>query len=228
MQLNEIHNPHEHGSASLKVLLLTFSLLLIGALGYLTWDYLNTVGNDDADYFIAINESSIIDEKKSESSECAEPTPLEKTYTSTKQGFCFNYLKAWTLTNESDLENNIAWRVSLTDKIVPDSDYPGQFHIYRYSKVSNLPDYSKNNSTSLNDYIKKYSSIDEPAYKNITATTIDSVSGFKADAGDNSFGGGQYYFFQLSDGTITMIWVVSDNDNTKKILESFNFLGGSE
>jgi hypothetical protein len=37
MQLNEIHNEHENASVSLKVLLLIFGIILIGALGYLVF-----------------------------------------------------------------------------------------------------------------------------------------------------------------------------------------------
>jgi len=38
MQLNEIENNHDHATASLKVLLLVFGLVLIGALCYLVWN----------------------------------------------------------------------------------------------------------------------------------------------------------------------------------------------
>jgi len=37
MQLNEIHNPHEHASVGLKVMLLVFAIILVGVLGYLVW-----------------------------------------------------------------------------------------------------------------------------------------------------------------------------------------------
>lgn len=38
MQLNEIDQTHEHATTSLKVLLLVFALVLIGALCYLVWN----------------------------------------------------------------------------------------------------------------------------------------------------------------------------------------------
>ncbi|MEX2012171.1 MAG: hypothetical protein WD970_00200 [Patescibacteria group bacterium] len=47
MQLNEIHDPHEHASVSLKVILLVFAVILVGVLGYLVWDYQNTPDTTD-------------------------------------------------------------------------------------------------------------------------------------------------------------------------------------
>lgn len=41
MQLNEVHNQHEHASVSLKVLLLIFVIVLVGALSYFVWDFNN-------------------------------------------------------------------------------------------------------------------------------------------------------------------------------------------
>lgn len=37
MELNEIHTEHEHATTSLKVLLLVFAIVLVGALAYLVW-----------------------------------------------------------------------------------------------------------------------------------------------------------------------------------------------
>lgn len=47
MQLNEIHNNHEHASVSLKVILLIFAVVLVGVLGYLVWDYRNAPDTTD-------------------------------------------------------------------------------------------------------------------------------------------------------------------------------------
>lgn len=48
MQLNEVHNEQEHASVSLKVILLVFAIILVGALGYLVWDAKNI--QDTTDY----------------------------------------------------------------------------------------------------------------------------------------------------------------------------------
>lgn len=37
MELNEIHTEHEHATTSLKVVLLVFAIVLVGALAYLVW-----------------------------------------------------------------------------------------------------------------------------------------------------------------------------------------------
>lgn len=47
MQLNEIHNPSEHASVSLKTILLVFAIVLIGTLGYLVYQQNTEVDNTD-------------------------------------------------------------------------------------------------------------------------------------------------------------------------------------
>lgn len=37
MELNEIHTEHEHATTSMKVVLLVFAIVLVGALAYLVW-----------------------------------------------------------------------------------------------------------------------------------------------------------------------------------------------
>lgn len=65
MELNEIHNPSEHASVSLKLVLLLFALVLIGALGYLVWDAQNTP--ETADY----NPQPVAKQKQTEKSALA-------------------------------------------------------------------------------------------------------------------------------------------------------------
>lgn len=47
MQLNEIHNPSEHASVSLKTILLVFAIVLIGTLGYLVYQQNTEIDNTD-------------------------------------------------------------------------------------------------------------------------------------------------------------------------------------
>jgi hypothetical protein len=86
MQLNEIHNPHEHASVSLKILLLIFSVLLVGTLGYFTWDYLNNVGTED-------NSSLVVGDKKSTAGNqqtVAESCDFSTVTATVKQGITYN------------------------------------------------------------------------------------------------------------------------------------------
>ena len=43
MQSNEIHNEQEHASVSLKVIVLVFAVVLVGALSYFVWEAQNTI-----------------------------------------------------------------------------------------------------------------------------------------------------------------------------------------
>lgn len=83
MQLNEIHDNHEHASTSLKVILLVFALVLVGTLGYLVWDFNRTP--DTTDY------STPVAKKKTETTTTADETADWKNYTNREQGFSVNY-----------------------------------------------------------------------------------------------------------------------------------------
>lgn len=48
MEINHVHNEHEHASVSLKVILLVFAIVLVGALSYLV--YLQRSAPDITDY----------------------------------------------------------------------------------------------------------------------------------------------------------------------------------
>ncbi len=94
MELNEIHNPSEHASVSLKVVLLVFSLVLIGILGYLVWDANNTP--ETADY----NPQPVVEKKSAntESNNQAKETSNAetwRTYINSKYGFSLKFGDLW-------------------------------------------------------------------------------------------------------------------------------------
>lgn len=99
MELNEIHNPNEHASVSLKVILLVFAVALIGVLGYLVWDAQNTP--ETADY----NPQPVV-EKKSANTELEtqnkgntnvdnDNSETWRTYTNSTYGFSLKFGDLW-------------------------------------------------------------------------------------------------------------------------------------
>jgi hypothetical protein len=85
MQLNEIHNPSEHASTSLKVILLVFALVLVGTLGYLVWDANNSTPA------VAPEPAQVAKKKALEE---AAKTPLACGDT-TKYGFTMSFSDKW-------------------------------------------------------------------------------------------------------------------------------------
>jgi hypothetical protein len=85
MELNEIHNPSEHASVSLKVVLLVFSLVLIGTLGYLVWDANNTPSTSNADPVPVAKQKKV---------ETSSPAALECGDTA-KYGFSMTFGDKW-------------------------------------------------------------------------------------------------------------------------------------
>ncbi len=81
MELNEIHTEHEHATTSLKVLLLVFAIVLVGALAYLVWAQ-NTAPDT--------TDNSATTVKKTATATTGE-TADWKTYTNETYGFSIKY-----------------------------------------------------------------------------------------------------------------------------------------
>jgi len=90
MQLNEIHNEHEHAPSSTKIALLIFAVILVTALGYLVW---------------ASNKQTVSEEnmviKKTSTTATATSTATTATvttdtvYTNTDYGFTMTLTNNW-------------------------------------------------------------------------------------------------------------------------------------
>jgi hypothetical protein len=145
-------------------------------------------------------------------------TTGHKVYETTNYGFCFAYPAAWTVTGAQG-EGGSSWRVSVTDKVVADSDYPGQMRFDSFKDVKSL-DVTNVGATSLKDYLDKAAALADPIYKNVKTTTINGKAGYVADAGPNQFGGGKFYFVNLSDSSIVKIRVYTDSTDTAAVLAS--------
>lgn len=95
MQLNEIHTEHEHATTSLKVVLLVFAIVLVGALSYLVWA------------------SNTAPDTTDNSATTVKPTTISttdwKTYTGTADNYTFKYPKGWILDS-----SGAQWSVTLT------------------------------------------------------------------------------------------------------------------
>jgi hypothetical protein len=220
MELNEPMEGHQHATTSLKVVLLIFAIVLVGALAYFVSATYNQPDSTD-------NTAPNVTKKAASTEEndalaCADPGSSEKNYTSTAQGFCFNYPSSWTLTDGVGTESNITWYVSLTDKIVPDSDYPGQLSINKYKNLAAL-DTDSFGASTLKEYLDMAAAAADPKYINVAVATLGGLDAYKAEAGPNQFGGGTFYFVELSDKTIVVITVFADNAETKAVLDSMEF-----
>lgn len=88
MQLNEIHNTHQHASVSLKVILLIFAVVLVGVLSYLVWQNNNTVYEIDNTSPAVFNENSQSEEA---TAELMKNTAGWKTFESEELGMSFRY-----------------------------------------------------------------------------------------------------------------------------------------
>ncbi len=133
------------------------------------------------------------------------PTPTSQVsdtaaYSNSKYNFSFSYPKSWNIKEGAYKGANLI--VSLNEKQPVDgTDKPADLTVYVMEYVKPLD--SPNMFTSLEDWLKDPANKD---YKNVKAVNIGGRSGFSADAGNNKFGGGVYYFVPQKDKSIIDIY----------------------
>lgn len=217
MELNEPVNGHENATTSLKVVLLVFAIVLIGALVYLV----QVTYNEPAATETAPSVKDKTETAATAKSDCTEATTDQKAYESTNLGFCFTYPDAWILTDgKGAAEDKRVWYTSVTDKVIPDSDYPGQATVSIYSKVADRAE-TEATATTLKGYLDKAAGLSDPLFTDVKVATIGGKSGYSAKEGPGMFNpGSMHYFLELTDGKILEIQLHYSNANTTALLNS--------
>lgn len=92
---------HDHATANLKVVLLIFVLVLVGALGYLVWAQNNEA--DTTDYSTKVVKKTATNEEGADVTKqtIVDPTADWKTYSNTDVGFSVKYPADYTILDES-------------------------------------------------------------------------------------------------------------------------------
>ena len=96
MEINQIHNEHEHASVSTKVLLLAFAVVLVGVLGYLVYD--QRTAPDTTDYSapsVKKNTEQAAETPTDKTTTTTDETANWKTYSNTTLGISFRYPPTW-------------------------------------------------------------------------------------------------------------------------------------
>lgn len=218
MELNEPFEGHEHATTSLKVVLLVFAIVLVGALAYLIQA---TYSQPDTTEETAPSVKDKTEQAATLSEDCPTATADQKAYESANLGFCFVYPDPWIMTDGAGKEGDKrTWYVSLTDKVVPNSDYPGMVSVNIYSKIADM-DSNSTGATTLKDYLDKSAALTDPLYKDVKAATVGGKSGFSAKPGTGQFAPAHmYYFLTLTDGSIMEVTLFYDNAGAIAVFDS--------
>jgi len=104
MQLNEIHTDHEQATTSLKVVLLVFAVVLVGALSYLVWA--QNTAPDTADNSAAVVKKTTTTKETTTPTKTttSDPTADWKSYTSANGKIVFKYPSTWKVVGKSTVE----------------------------------------------------------------------------------------------------------------------------
>lgn len=147
----------------------------------------------------------------------APSSDTRKTYANTTYGVTFKYPKDWIISEHLDPESGI-YGIGITDKIVPNSDYPGMASISIYPSLKILDTTTTHTGkTTLQEYLDA-STKGDAYYLNVATATVAGKDGFVT----NSLGlaAGIEYFVQLDNGKIVGISISTDNTDTKDLLAS--------
>lgn len=168
MQLNEIHDSHEHASTSLKTILLVFAIVLVGTLGYLVWDFNRTADTTDFTTPIA--------KKKTETTTTTtitDETKDWKTYSYATQGFSIKYPSNWYFTEETQGEGFVI----LTNFKYPcEVDCPG--HLLETQTKMVIQSRNNPNKLSVEEFAEEI--IEDEGSATVISKKELTVSGLKA------------------------------------------------
>ncbi|MEK9167684.1 MAG: hypothetical protein AAB613_03005 [Patescibacteria group bacterium] len=129
MDLNEMHSEHEHATTSLKVVLLVFAIVLVGALAYLVWAANTAPDTTDNSPAVTNTTKPTTTNNSSGSGSTANDMADWKTYTNSTIGFSFKYPpKTYTSSKEG------------TDKFIlyAEEDGQWQFHVDWKKTTNNI------------------------------------------------------------------------------------------
>lgn len=141
-----------------------------------------------------------------------------KTYSNAD--YSFKYPSDWTLSSDASGVTLDTPGVKASDHF--DNDRPYAITVTNTS-LSKL-DVQNLGITNLKDYLDKYSSLSDPVIKNVTSLKIGDTNGYKAEAGPNQFGGGNYYYVETNN-KVVQIWVFVRTQDiaVNQILSTFEF-----
>lgn len=225
MELNEIHTDHEQATTSLKVVLLVFAVVLVGALAYLVWAQ-NTAPD-------TTDNSGAVVTKKTETTTVKDETADWKSYTNNELGLSFKFPPSWggasTKRETEEPVNYPIYSISF-DKY---KDYPVTGYTYitvsAYSDIKQIDSDQSSYSVGYGDPAKKLTDL-RSVFTSQNASSVSYPLHLPAiNAGvnwfsppiyvansDKSFRGLTYYANVSQDSCssfITNIIVLTDNKN---------------
>jgi len=203
VELNEVHTEHEQATVSLKVVLLIFAIVLIGALAYLVWAA-NTAP-DTTDNSAAT--------KKTTTSETVD----WKTYTNTTMSYSVKYpgiLKVWESTGEGPLSTRVAATASARSIAIRED-----------TKNDNVNAVFSLNGTSLSTLSVETIKTEfvYPDNLAVVSYSVGGLSGYKVTDSITTGVVSDFYFVKSSTAEVIELVVLKNSDTAALILASFKF-----
>lgn len=152
MQLNEIHTEHEHASVSLKVVLLIFAIILVGALGYMVWEYRTSPDTNDYSIPAIKNRTSTTPEPELIVFTAKHNVASWKEYSSSEYGFSFLYPPDYTV-------SDVAIAPEVSQPFMIDDNVDGTDTVLSIEIIKHNPNWSShyNGGSSITDLVNRES-----------------------------------------------------------------------
>lgn len=204
------------------VLLIVASAVVFGGVGYLV----GTTQSKSSSSTASVTPSAVASKKASASAtSTADATANWKTYTNDTYGFSFKYPSDWTATESTTFPSAL---ISIgidtpsrkeANKCHGDGcDSPNSMAVRYYESIDKFN--SEGGYSSLTDYLNGNTGSDTKKYSSYNQMKIGRESGYKAVAGNNTFGGGTYYYIAKNDGKILEIWMFDGDKEVTPIIDS--------
>jgi len=206
MDLNEPFEGHQHATTSMKVVLLIFAVVLIGALGYLIKA---TYGQEDTTDYSA---PSVKSKTAETASGTTDETSATTTYTNSAHSYSFSYENSYKLTaTQGDAETNASTSSeSVSVKKSGESDA-----VFSVTTTS---------LTTLNENsIKGDFGATKAENITVTSTTVGGKPGYKVTIANDSSVVSDFYFVATPSAKILRLTVAKNSSVAAKALSSFTF-----
>lgn len=210
MEINETHNEHEHASTSLKVVLLVFAIVLVGALAYLVW--------------AANTAPDVTDYSATKTTTKTDQSAGWKTYTERQYNFSFKY------PDNSFAYKSVATGAEYYIQVYKIGGLDTAGPSFRFAKYGETLAVDSNDPPKetmiITDLATLKTYLGKSGYKKIISTTLNGQQALMVDeAAPNDTG---YVFGYYVGGPTGYYTLTSSQDSTpeieKTILASFKIL----
>jgi len=214
----------------MTVLFIVVTAVLFLGIGFVFGQQAGEIQQNEALSGVSATAQATLSATVSSTSTAASELAGWKTYTNDKYGFSFKYPSDWAVSEKNfhDARNLsvVGDKKSDLEKTEKTNeggaDIPYSFEVDVYKSMTQF-DSKDLGVKTLAEYVSKYSTGSDPYLLDPIQYTIGNTSGYKAKAGTNVFGGGDFYLASNGNSYFEIVARPTTSELDKQILSTFQF-----